>query len=92
MKQRDSLPSLHFHMTLSYHLHKFPAGKNEMGAGGLDPAGTNAIFLFGGSIDRLDLLIVLSMASAAFRLASFLDLPLPVHNKVPTVTVVSNVL
>ena len=63
-----------------------------MGAGGVEPAGTNAIFLLGGSIDRLDLLIVLSMASAAFRLASFLDLPLPVHSKLPTVTLVSNVL
>lgn len=85
------LASLHFHITVSHHSHKFPAGKNEMGAGGVDPAGTNAIFFFGGSIDRLVLLIVLSMASAAFRLASFLDLPLPVHNKSPTVTVVSNV-
>lgn len=63
-----------------------------MGAGGVDPAGTNAIFLFGGSIDRLVLLIVLSMASAAFRLDSFLDLPLPLHNKLPIVTLVSNVL
>lgn len=63
-----------------------------MDAGGVDPAGTNAIFLLGGSIDRLVLFIVLSMASAAFRLASFLDRPLPVANKLPTVTVVSNVL
>lgn len=63
-----------------------------MGAGGEEPAGTNAIFLAGGSIDRLVLFIVFSMASAALRLDSFLDLPFPVHSRLPTVTLVSNVL
>lgn len=63
-----------------------------MGAGGDELAGTNAILLAGGSIERFVLLIVFSMASAAFRLASFLDLPLPVHSRLPIVTLVSNVL
>ena len=72
--------------------YKLPAGKNEMGASGAPPAETNAILFLGGSSDRLVLLIVLSMASAALRLDSFLDLPLPVHNKFPTVIFVSKVL
>ena len=63
-----------------------------MGAGGEELAGTNAILLAGGSIDRFVLLIVFSMASAALRFDSFLDLPLPEHSRVPTVTLVSNVL
>lgn len=71
-------------------LYKVPAGWNAIGPEEL--AGTNAILLAGGSNDKLVLLIVLSIASAAFRLDSFLDLPFPVHRRLPIVTVVSKVL